>query len=291
MNQAFDWDDVRLFLSLVRNGSVRGASRHLGLSHATVSRRLTLFEEKLGVQLFDRSDRGLTPNLAGRDIVSIAETVEAQMAEMDRRLFNRVDELAGPVRLSVSESLYLTLLDKEIDRFMTLNPMIELQLDTTDDMARLDRREADVVVRITKAPPPHLVGREMAESPLCCYGSKAYFAAQPALDRWISILYPAAKDPMVPARVAALCSSAVAAHRMIKNGAGVGMLPCYMGDTDPYLVRYPGLTPVPDQTIWVLTHTDIRKNPRVRRLLDFLFDSLHTLKPIIEGHIDTAVGL
>ena len=161
--------------------------------------------------------------------------------------------------------------------------MVELTLESSDAMAKLDQREADVVIRITRNPPPHAVGRRIAESPLGCYASWDYLAQRPVLDRWISQSYEGAAKPVVPARISATATSANSVQIMLRNGMGIGMLPCYMGDSDPKLSRVPETELVSDNTMWVLVHADIKENRRVRALLDFLYEAMEQWKPLIEG--------
>jgi DNA-binding transcriptional LysR family regulator len=58
-----DWDDVKLFLALMRAGNVRTAAAKLGVSHSTVARRIDVMEVKLATKLFERLPTGyvLTP--------------------------------------------------------------------------------------------------------------------------------------------------------------------------------------------------------------------------------------
>ncbi|WP_120496829.1 LysR family transcriptional regulator [Kiloniella sp. EL199] len=283
MIQPFNWDDIRIFLALTRSGSVREASRRLNVTHATVSRRLRILEENVGVPLFERVTTGLHLSEAGREILSAAEDAEASMQELDRRVFARDTQIAGKVRLSMSETLFLSLLHPKIASFQELYPMVELVLESSDQMAKLSQREADVVIRITRNPPPEAVGRRIAESPLGCYASTEYLADRPKLDRWISQSYEGAAKPVLPARISATATSANSVQVMLRNGMGIGMLPCYMGDTDPHLERVPGTKLIPDNTMWVLVHADIKENRRVRVLLDFLYEAMEGYKPVIEG--------
>ena len=80
-----DWDDVRYFLALSREGSVRAAGSILGVSHSTVARRVEALEEKLNARLFDRTPEGYALTSAGRQMVEGAERVEAEMAALDER--------------------------------------------------------------------------------------------------------------------------------------------------------------------------------------------------------------
>ena len=66
-------------------------------------------------------------------------------------------------------------------------------------------------------------------------------------------------------------------------GRGIGMLPCFLGDTDPGLQRVPDIDPMPDMQIWILTHEDLRHSPRVRVLIDHLYEAFKTLRPVVEG--------
>ena len=105
------------------------------------------------------------------------------MAEIDRRAFAQDTRMAGPVRLSVSESFFQSILHPCLTAFQTRYPMIEIELTSTDRLSNLGKREADIVVRITNTPPESAYGRRIAASPLACYGSKSYLENRPRLDR------------------------------------------------------------------------------------------------------------
>ncbi|WP_420414203.1 LysR family transcriptional regulator [Roseibium sp.] len=277
------WDHLKTFLTFLREGSVRQAAKRLETTHSTVARQLKTLEADLGGPLFEpgAKNRELTP--LGSRILPIAERMEKDAASIDRAAFAEDTSLAGPVRLSVSESLYLSVLAPVLGNFLQQFPMIILELVMSDQLTSLPKREADVVIRITKSPPDNAVGRKLADSPMCLYAAPSYLENRPKLDRWISIDYPLSKTPAIPARIAAAVDSAVAATHMIRMGQGIGMIPCYLGDNDPDVVRLPGFDPVPDMAVWILTHTDLKTNPRVRVLLDHLYGSFSDIRPNIEG--------
>ncbi len=278
-----NWDDLRVFLAIARTGSVRGAAKQVGTTHATISRHLRAFEETLGGTLFERKREGQCLTGMGQRIMPLAEKVEGEIAAIDRIAFSEDRGLAGTVRLSISESLYLALMFKPIDDFMCHYPMIDLDIVASDKLSRLDRREADVVIRITKKPPDAAFGRKLADSPLAAYASPVYLQNRPKVDRWIAQDYEPARKPTLPARVAACANSPAVVVQLIRMGQGVGLLPCYLGDTDPHLVRLPSTDLIPDMQIWVLTHGDVRSNPRVRALMDHLYQAFDDVRPIIEG--------
>src|SRR6185436_19246317 len=93
------WDDVRYFLILARNGSLSAASRSLRVEHSTVSRRVDALEKDLGVRLFDRLPRGWVLSAEGKDLVEVAQRIEAEALALERAAAGR-SAPAGKVRIS-----------------------------------------------------------------------------------------------------------------------------------------------------------------------------------------------
>jgi DNA-binding transcriptional LysR family regulator len=60
----------------------------------------------------------------------------------------------------------------------------------------------------------------------------------------------------------------------LREGLGVSILPCFMGDADPALVRYGGACPGWDLGLWVLLHPDLRRTTRVRMFRDYMSKAL-----------------
>src|ERR1700736_4250143 len=101
---AMDWSDVRVFLAVAREGSMRAAGRALGLSQPTIARRLAAFEISFGGQtLFDRLPEGLRLNAVGEQLVAAAEGVEDALLRLERRRAAASRELSGTVWLSTGE--------------------------------------------------------------------------------------------------------------------------------------------------------------------------------------------
>ena len=278
-----NWDDLRVYLAVARAGSVRGAAKLIGKTHATVSRRIRSMEGALGSPLFERKREGQCLTALGQRIMPFAEMVEDSVASIDRLAFSEDTGLAGTMRLSLPESLYIALLHKPIDDFMRYYPMIDLEIIASDSLSSLASREADVVIRITKDPPDAAYGRKVADSPLALYASQDYLSDRPQLDRWIAMEYEPSRKPVIPARVVAHANSPAVAVQLIRLGQGIGLLPCYLGDTDPGLVRMEEVDLIPDMHVWILTHGDLRTNPRVRALMDHFYQAFDTYRHIISG--------
>lgn len=281
-----NWDDLRIFRALCGAKSARAAATPLGTTHATISRRIRELENELGGTLFERGRDGYILTEFGKGVEAHAEAVEDSISAIDRLSFGQKGALAGPVRLSVYEDLYVSVLSPHMDSFMAQNPLIELEVILTSSAVDLGRREADVVVRLTRDPPEHLVGRRVGESPMALFTSQAYLQNRPSLDRWVALNYALSEKPMLGARTVFRSTSLTAVAQAICGGQGIGLLPCFMTARFPDLVRLPGHEVIPDMQLWVLTHEDTRTNSRVRALMDHLYFAFSQERAVMEAGLE-----
>ena len=100
---AYDWDDLRFFLAVAREGSLSAAAGLLGVTHTTVSRRITAFEQRLGVRLFERLPTGYVPTAAGEEMRHAAGRVEQEVASLDRKVLGRDERLQGTIRVALPD--------------------------------------------------------------------------------------------------------------------------------------------------------------------------------------------
>ncbi|WP_038960364.1 LysR family transcriptional regulator, partial [Bradyrhizobium japonicum] len=98
-----EWSDVRIFLAVVRSGTLGGAARSLRTSHPTVGRRLRALEQTIGHTLFQRTADGLVLTDEGHGIIALAEQMEEGALAMERRLAGREQNLKGNLRISSTD--------------------------------------------------------------------------------------------------------------------------------------------------------------------------------------------
>ena len=185
-----DWDDLRIFAAVAREGSIRAASRVLQINNATVSRRIRGFEERLGARLFDRTPGGYAITAVGEEILAAATRIEEEVNGVERRVLGQDARLSGDIKFTAPHSALLRLLMADLAAFMELYPDVTLELDMSYEVANLSAREADVALRVTRRPPEHLIGRKVAQIAQAAYATPAYLAAhdlveKPAAARWI----------------------------------------------------------------------------------------------------------
>jgi DNA-binding transcriptional LysR family regulator len=275
-----DWEDLKVFVALSREGNMRDAGEALGVHASTVARRIEQFEKKLGVRLFDRNGHGLTRTAAGKELMGLAERVEAEIEQIERRLAGRDERMAGSIRFGLPGVLgTASFLLRDLAAFAARWPEIELHVDPAATVAELGRGDADVVIVATGTPPEHLVGRRLADHALAGYATADYLARHdPQRDAAACTLIagthgePAehlvrassCQDVPVRARFGSVALQAEAAA----TGMGIALLPLAIGDADPRLVRVPPGSIVAAGAIWLLTHSEIARTARMRAFMD-----------------------
>lgn len=286
MNSHIQWDDLKLARAVAEAGSLSGAARALGVSHATVHRRLNGLEKALGVRLFDRGPDGYVPTPAGEEAVAQAARMAESALEIERRVVGRDLRPSGTVRVTTTDSLLVGLLAPLVERFGAAHPEIRLELITSNRPFDLSRREADVAIRPGDAPPETLVGRRAGAIPQAIYAARSGpLAVDPARAPWIgadeSMRYRALDRWMAgeghDGRCVLRVDSVLSMQAAARTGLGVAALPLYLGDSDPALLRIGDPIPELQSDLWLLTHADLRRTARVRALLDFLYDALSGL--------------
>ena len=170
-----DWDLLRVVLAVARHGGLSGAARALDVTHATVSRQLDKAEAEWGQRLFSRRPSGLSATEAGRAVVARAEAVEAEILALDLAL-SRTDE-AGALTVSVPPLIAGLGLAQEIAGFADGHPGVEIQVLASNEAADLNRREADVVIRVAHDPAPSLWGRIVARQSAGWFATRGFLEA------------------------------------------------------------------------------------------------------------------
>lgn len=291
-----DWNDLRHFLALSRTGSVRAAGASLGVSHSTVLRRVQSLETELGTRLFDRSRDGYSLTLAGHEMVATAEAMEAQVAELARSLSGRDERFAGPVMLTCCDVYISDLLIRELTPFLEEFPEIELGISNDSRSYDLSKREADVAIRILargSSPPEHLIGRRLAPVTVCSYLARAHENRDPKVDesraRWVAFDDRSFLTEILKSSCYShlpqwgSVSSLPLAVQATRAGLGICKLPTYVGEVEASLRRLdpPELLHVAD--LWLLSHTDLRDNARLRETRRRIVSAFESHMAVFDG--------
>ena len=293
-----NWDDMRVFLAVARDGSLSAAARHLKVTQPTVGRRLGQLESDLGTRLFDRLPEGFVPTQAGEELLPIAEDMEKAAHALQRRQATLADTVSGTVRLSVFEvpAQFVTM---HLPAIRANLPEIEIELSVNHMNANLSRREADLVLQVCLPDTPGLIARKLGELSYAVYGSRAYVAATPAARgnkryqdcEWIAfdddhVYFDGQtwlREKLAGRAPAIRMNNGHAIHDAVRNGAGLGVLPCFAGDSDPDLVRLTAPIQGVESDLNLVVHRDLKKVPSVRAVMDELIRLFKQEAPRLAG--------
>lgn len=286
-----DWDDLRVFMTALRAGSMASAGKALGVNASTIHRRIGRLEQRLGVRLAERSRSGLEATAAGRDLLAGIEAMETAVETSALRLAGQDLQLEGVVRMTAPDDIAAKLLLPVLDEFHRDYPGIRIELPLDNRFLNLTRREADIALRPTLEPPPNLAGRRIASLSSAIYGLPRFGGGR-AIARlpWIGWDEGAGPPPLVewqrryiPAKNLRLRSNSMLNQALAAEaGLGVAILPCFLGDSCAGLTRIVE-DPAWSTDLWLLTHPDLRQVARVRALLDFLYDALRGQRALLAG--------
>lgn len=291
------WNDFEVILAIVTGGSLSGAARALGVSHATVFRRLGDIEQRLGVTLFERSRTGYQPTLAGEELADTARIMDEAALAAERKVAGRDLEPSGEIWVTTTDSLLMGVLAPMFTTFRHRYPGIVLDVAVSNQLFNLTRREADVAIRPSNRPPENLIGRPLTKIGQAVYGHRSLgltpgasietLASQP----WIGAgprLQDSAVDQWMDSNgLKAACvyrvDTLVSILSAIRSGMGLAVMPCYLADMDPDIVQLTAPIPELEYGLWFLMHPDLRGVVRIHALMDFLTESIRANRERLAG--------
>ena len=291
-----DWNDLRYFLAIARSGSTAAAGRQLGVNQSTVVRRLAALEAGLGLRLFEKQRQGYRLTAEGEALVANAGSVETAVLELTRRAAALDSTLTGSLRVS---AVALGLVPRLIREFERHHPDIKVSLMIEERYADLGAGEADVALRAGPPGSSTLVGRKLSDQTWAVYATGDYVERHGApatpddLNAHRVIGFEGVIEDITAARwlreVAPRCEITTRSNSVLgllqaaKAGFGLALLPCQIGDPEDDLVRV--LDPQTGLTggLWILTHPDLHKRPKVRVFFDFMAQAIVKHRPLLLG--------
>jgi DNA-binding transcriptional LysR family regulator len=280
-----DWDNVRVFLAVVRAGQFVGAAKRLRLDHATVSRRVAALEAALGARLFERLTTGARLTSAGERFLAAAEAMESAFLHAQAEVSGVDVELTGDVRIGAPDGFSTYYLAGALGGFVERNPNVRIQLAPVPQVIPLARREVDIVVVLDPPEEGRFVVQKLTDYTLGIYASAAYleaheaprqasdlarhrligyveeYAFSTALD-YVRELYDGAPTQFE-------CASGVTQFEALRAGLGLGVVHDFIARRFDDLRRV-----LPERratrSYWLVTHEDTRGLGRIRAVCEHL---------------------
>jgi len=285
-----DWHLYRSFLAVMREGSLSGAARALGMTQPTMGRQVAALEAALEINLFTRSLDGLAPTEAALRLLPAAEAMAAAAETAQRAASGAFDEGRGTVRITASEVIGAEVLPSILARFHELHPAITLELALTDRNEDLLRGDADVAVRMMRPTQDALIAKRIGRIDVALYAHRRYLKAQglPRLrdDLAGHALIGSDRDPAFARLLDTLgaqfsrnaftfrSDSQLAQLAALRAGFGIGVSQLGIARRDKNLMPVLHSDLMLSMEMWLAMHRDLRTSRRVRLTFDHLATEL-----------------
>jgi DNA-binding transcriptional LysR family regulator len=282
-----DWSLLPSFLAVLDSGSLLAASKKLKMSQPTIGRHIEALERQLGVNLFERTVRGLSPSKVATKLAGHVRDMQVGADSLLRELASQTTQLSGTVRITTSQSVAVHVMPTLLAKLRLIAPEIQIELVSSNQVSNLLRREADIALRMLRPVQPSLVARKICEMPMGVFGAKRYLDRKGIPQKENDLLahdligYDQDRSiiqgfqsghgiTVLPENFVFRTDDHVAYFEAVRSGIGLGFLSVYQAQSVTGLKRVlPKLKLLP-LPVWLTTHQEIHGNPRIRMVFDFL---------------------
>ena len=279
--------DLEVTLALVRGRTLAAAAERLGVDASTVFRSLQRIERGLGRPLFERSRSGYVATELATQLAGHAEAMEVAVEAARSAAQAEPSQVSGTVRITTTDTVLHGLVAPTLPALREVHPLLVYELHAGSELASLTRRDADIAVRATQRPPPHLVGKRVGTLRVAVYaarkgaararaaveaGSADWIAPDDALPEHPSVAWRKRHHPKVEPRYRV--NSILSVLELVALGLGVGVVPLFLAAERRDLVALSEPLESAETDLWLLAHPESRHLRRVAAVYGHLARSL-----------------
>lgn len=272
-----NWENVRYFLALAEAGTLSGAARLLEVEHATVARRVESLEAEVGLKLIDRRGRRFLLTADGQQVVTIARQMNDQVHAISLLSASSNADLNATVTISAPPAFATARLAGPIAALSSKYPGLNICLLGETHYSSLERREADIAIRLTRPSAGDLAIRKLREEAFRPYANRNYLARTPR-EEWRFVAYDESLEAapqqayllaLADRRSIALRTNTLEIqHALVMAGGGIAMLPDFMVEGDDTIIwACPDQAPL-KREVWMVVHTDMKSAPAIRAVIN-----------------------
>ena len=269
-------DDLALVLALTRAPTLADAAGRLGVDTSTVFRSLRRVEKRLGRRLFERDRSGYRAGDLALQLAEHAERIEGEIEAARSHLAARDDRVSGLVRVTTTDTLLYGLVMPALKELMTQHPDLRFDLDASNELASLTRRDADIALRATKRPPEHLVGRRLGTVRAAVFAHRSLARRAPTLEDLAALPWAVPDEalpdhpsvrwrrkhlPRVTPRLE--LHSILAVMEAVAAGLAVGIVPLFLARAYFDVVALTEALEECETDLWLLAHPESRHLRRI----------------------------
>lgn len=290
MSIPLNWDLLQSFLAVARTGKLTSAARRLAIDHSTLSRRLTQLEASLGAKLFERHVSGYSLTPQGENLLQRAEAMESTVLAIQSDVGQSSSRVSGAVRIGTPDGFGTAFLAPRIGRLSTAHPGLDLDLVATPRSFSLSRREADIAIGLSRPAHGRLHARMLTDYELGIYAARANpvlwqdigaiddLPSRPFISYIDDLIFAPELDylPSISKTIwpRLRSSNLIAQLQATAAGAGLCVLPCFLGNADSRLIRVLPAEVRLTRTFWMIVHADMRDLARIQVTCDFIAEEI-----------------
>ncbi|SCA56363.1 putative Regulatory protein, LysR:LysR, substrate-binding [Candidatus Terasakiella magnetica] len=283
-----NWDDLRFFLTVARNGSFSAAAESLSVNASTVGRRIDQLEINLKCKLFDRQRYGMTLTPDGRHLLDHVQKMEKSALDLDSMVKGSDEALNGQVRISVTDGLGSFWLTPNLANFQRDYPQISLEVMSESHFVDLAAREADIAIRLSEPTQNALKIRKVGMMKFHVFAAPAYLDGFGMPSSWADLKGHKLVDYLGYQESKALSlwqetvknhdnvvfqtNSAMSFVSALRSGMGIGMLPQFYRHTVSDLIIVDLPTDLFEMPIYLVTHEETSQTARIKAVKDYIND-------------------
>jgi DNA-binding transcriptional LysR family regulator len=290
-SESFNWNQAKSFLTAFETGSLSAAGRQLGLTQPTISRQISMLEESLGVILFERGHRSLSLTQSGIELLVHVRNMQESANRVILTASGQSQTIEGDVCITASDAMATYQLPPLLKKLGSIAPGIRIEVQASNDMKDLLRREADIAIRHVEPQQSDLITKYIRDQTANLYASPCYldeygrpeckddlldavFIGHESPERSVAI-YNSFGLPLSISNIKYIVNSGTVINEMISQGLGIGILDSHTAaltnnieqvlKSSVYSQTYP---------VWLTTHRELHTSQRIRIVFDFLAEEL-----------------
>lgn len=291
-----DWALLQSFITVTEHGSFSAAARAINGSQATLSRHITILEQRLDIRLFERVVSGVELTSAGLDVLRYATEMADAAGRLSMAIEGKDDTISGTIRVTAATMMATYVLPQILTDLRAEEPLIDIELVASNKTENLIRREADIAVRMVNPTQDNLFARKLGEAEFGLYASNEYIDRHSIPQsveelRSHNVIGFDTSDLIITAMkrygleidrefFAFRSDDHIACWKMVLSGFGLGVVQRVIGDAEPRVSRINLPHNMGKFPIWLIAHSELKTNSRVRRVFDFLAEGLRAVHSV-----------
>lgn len=286
----FDWNRARAFFVAVEEGSLSAAARALNMNQSTLGRQVSALEKELSVSLFERVGRGFEITPSGLELYEHVKAMGEAANRLSLTASGRSQSIEGSVSISATNTMSAYILPSLISKLSQKEPGIQIELVSTNEVSDLRKREADIAIRNVEPTHPELFFKKLRKTNAYLYATPGYlnkigqirkisdlknadFIGFTSNHKYIEGLKTIGVD-VTSKNFHILSDDHIFHWEMVKHGAGIGVMLEEVATKEKSVRKVLEKLPPLKVDNWLVAHSELKKNRRIRIVFDFLVEAL-----------------